>query len=141
MHQGMAAELFRFNVFPPRLVTPVLSDCPITPGTTVGVQYHVVPSWLSLFFASRVARTVDGPDVDGWRTGFYYQTLPGHPEHGEELFCVTKRPDGTVWVSLSSWSVPGLPLTRWVAPLLRMLQVRANSAALDHLEATARRYE
>ena len=141
LHQGMAAELLRFNVFPPHRITPVLAGSPIRLGTTVGVQYHLIRPLVSLFFAARVVRMVDGPEADGWRTGFTYQTLPHHPELGEELFCVTKREDGSIWVSLTSWSVPGTMLTRLGRPITRWAQARTNEAALHHLHGVAFRLE
>ncbi len=52
--------------------------------------------------------------------GFVYGTLPEHAECGEEMFCVEKRPDGSVWYVIRAFSHPrhwmawlGFPLARW----------------------------
>lgn len=138
LHRRLAGEIMRFNVFPPWLATPVVSESPLRLGSTVGVWYHPVPG-LGVFFASRVVRLVDQETSEGWRTGFVYQTLVGHPELGEELFCVTKHPDGSLHARLSSWSTPGTWLSRLFAPLVRIMQVHAGRAALTHLSQLAQR--
>jgi hypothetical protein len=73
----------------------------------------------------------------GWHTGFTYRTLRGHPELGQETFAVAKAPDGTVSVSLRSWSRAGTVPARIFAPLVRLSQVGASHAALVHLAAVA----
>lgn len=50
----------------------------------------------------RVAYVVD----EARRRGFAYGTLPGHPELGEELFCVEHRPDDSVVLVISAFSKP-----------------------------------
>lgn len=58
---------------------------------------------------------------DSERThGFVYGTLPQHAECGEEMFCVEKQPDGSVWYVIRAFSRPrhwmawlGFPLARW----------------------------
>lgn len=71
----------------------------------------------------RVVYTIDEPG----RAGFAYGTLPGHPESGEELFCVELRsspqqPDGAVVAVVSAFSRPGRWYTRLGAPFGRALQ-------------------
>jgi uncharacterized protein (UPF0548 family) len=51
----------------------------------------------------QVVATVTEPD----RRGFAYGTLDGHPVSGEEAFPVHRAPDGTVWLSLRSFTRPG----------------------------------
>jgi uncharacterized protein (UPF0548 family) len=136
-HCRIAAAIFRFDVFPPRLVTPVLRRAPVEMRDTVGVLYHFAPG-LKFFFAARVVAVFDEP-VDGfWKTGFTYRTLTGHPELGEETFTVEKDlATGRVRVALRSWSRPGIFLTRAFSPLTRTLQLQAGRMALDHLERVA----
>jgi uncharacterized protein (UPF0548 family) len=131
------AAIFRYDVFPPWLMRPMLLRTPVQVGDTVGLRYlgfRVV----HLFFAARIIEIFDGPAPLGWRSGFTYRTLEGHPELGEETFAVEKDEAGRVEVSLTSWSRGGLWLTRLAAPITRRFQVSANTAALDNLEARAR---
>jgi hypothetical protein len=139
VHRQLAQAILRFNVFPPRLVTPILRRAPLQVRDTVGIRYHLFPG-LDLFFAARVVAVFDEQADGTWRTGFTYRTLEGHPEAGEETFSVEKDlATGQVLVALRSWSRPALLLTRAAAPLARRWQLHAGRAALDHLEGIARR--
>lgn len=64
-----------------------------------------------------VVGVLDEPD----RGGFAYGTLPGHPECGEELFSVERRPDGT-WIVIRAFSRPGRWFTRLAGPVGRLTQ-------------------
>lgn len=55
------------------------------------------------------------------RGGFVYGTLPGHPECGEELFSVERRPTGT-YVVIRAFSRPGRWFTRIGGPVARLAQ-------------------
>jgi hypothetical protein len=137
-HRRIAAALLRYDVFPPKLCSPIVRRRPLEVGDTVGLLYHA-PAWVDLFFASRVVATFDGEESGIWRTGFTYRTLVGHPELGEETFVVEKTlATGRILVALRSGSRPGTWLARAAAPLLRRLQVAANEAALGHLSAISR---
>ncbi|HMF11494.1 MAG TPA: DUF1990 family protein [Gemmataceae bacterium] len=130
-----AAAILRYDIFPSRLVTPVLRRAPVQIGDTVGTQYHFLPG-IDLFFASQVVDCFDERGGDSWRSGFTYRTLAGHPVIGEEMFSVEKDvATGRVTVALRSWSRPGIWLARATRPLMRWLQFRAGRAALDHLQA------
>lgn len=146
------AAILRYDIFPPGLMRPLLRRTPIEAGDTVALRFcgfRVV----HLFFAARVLEVFDGevfdgevlngpvpdgPRATGWRAGFTYRTLEGHPELGEETFAVERDPSGRVVVSLRSWSRPGILLTRVFFPVTRWIQVRANQAALDNLELRTR---
>jgi len=52
--------------------------------------------------AVRVVYVVDEPN----RKGFAYGTLAGHPESGEESFIVDRTDDGSVWLTITSFSRP-----------------------------------
>jgi uncharacterized protein (UPF0548 family) len=136
-HRRAAAAILRYDIFPPRLVRPVLRREPVQTGDTVGICYHQAPA-LDLFFSARVVACFD-EEVDGvWRTGFTYRTLIGHPEYGEETFSVEKDlATGQVIVALRSWSRPGTVLAIVLAPWVRRQQVRASHAALAHLAQVA----
>jgi uncharacterized protein (UPF0548 family) len=138
IHRRAAAAILRFDIFPPRLVRPVLRREPIEVGDTVGICYHQAPG-IDLFFAARVIACFDEEKDGVWRTGFTYRTLVGHPEYGEETFSVEKdMATGRVMVALRSWSRPGTVLARTFAPWVRRQQVRAGRAALDHLARSAK---
>lgn len=150
-----AGAILRYDIFPPDVVRGVLGREPVKPGDVVGIRFLGF-RWIHLFFAARVlnvfgglARNDEGasrplhrteevrPEC-GYTTGFTYRTLAGHPELGEETFAVEKRDDGRVWVTLRSWSRPGLWLTRLGWPIARWWQRRASHRALDWLEGMAR---
>lgn len=138
-HQRIAASIMRYEIFPPWMITGVLRRTPVAVGDTVGILFHA-PAGTQLFFAARAIEVFDGLASGGevWRTGFTYRTLLGHPELGEETFAVEKNlATGAVTASLRSWSRPGTLLARAFAPVVRMLQVRASYAALDHLASIA----
>jgi len=52
------------------------------------------------------------------RVGFAYGTMHGHPLTGEEAFVLEQRDDGSVWLTLRSFSRPGSGLRRLVAPFV-----------------------
>lgn len=136
-YERLARALRAYQVFPPSLVTGVLRRAPVEVGDTFGTCYHFLPGF-DLFFAGRVSDVFDGPNGDGWRAGFTLRTVQGHPKVGEETFAVEKDGrDGSVRVSLHSWSRSGLWLTRLTSRWARRVQVRACYAALDHLAGVA----
>lgn len=59
------------------------------------------------------------------RRGFAYGTLAGHPLRGEDCFVVDRMPDGTVWLTVRSFSRPATPLWMFLAPLVRLAQLIA----------------
>jgi uncharacterized protein (UPF0548 family) len=109
---------------------------PVRPGDTFGIRYRFLPG-VELFYGGRVTAVFDGPDAAGWRAGWTFHTLAGHPLTGEETFSVEKDAEGVVRVTLRSWSRPAGWLTRAVAPYVRRVQLRACRGALDHLEEIA----
>lgn len=133
----VADAIRAYSIFPPSLVAAVTRR-PIELGDTVGIHYRGFPL-VRLFFAARVVDVFDGPapDLPGWwRGGFRYRTLVGHPELGEETFCVEKElATGRVRVALRSWSRPGTCLARTFSPIVRRAQVQASRRALEHLAA------
>src|SRR5262249_49471826 len=121
----LAAAILAFDIFPWRLVAPVLRRRPPEGGETVGLSYHFIPR-LHLFFAARVMRRFEDRTSNVWRTGFTYRTLIGHPMVGEETFSVEKNgATGGIMVALRSWSRPGILAARLFYPIVRRLQLRA----------------
>lgn len=129
-----AHAIMAYRIFPLGVGGRVVRR-PVRVGDTVGLLYRFLP-WMTLFFASRVTEVFDGAGGRGWRAGFTYRTLPGHPELGEETFAVEKdSATGEVRFSLQSWSRPGHPLTWLFLPLARRWQRRASLAALQAMAA------
>lgn len=66
----------------------------------------------------RVVYVIDEPR----RQGFAYGTLPGHPESGEELFCVEHRSDDSVVLVIAAFSRPQTTPAKVAGPLGRVGQ-------------------
>jgi uncharacterized protein (UPF0548 family) len=133
----VADAIWRYAIFPPSYVTPILRRAPVEVGDAVGICYHFFPG-IDFFFAARVIARFDGQEGSLWRAGFTYRTLHGHPETGDETFSVEKDlATGVIRIALRSWSRPGLFLTRLGYPFTRRTQRRASHAALDHLQSAA----
>ena len=66
----------------------------------------------------RVIYVIDEPN----RKGFAYGTLPGHPECGEVSFIVHQTDDGSVWLTIRSFSRPSAWQWWAVYPILRIVQ-------------------
>lgn len=56
------------------------------------------------------------------RQGFAYGTLQGHPERGEERFCIDWREDDTVSLTITAFSRPGTWWSLAVSPISRRIQ-------------------
>jgi uncharacterized protein (UPF0548 family) len=137
-YRRAADAILGYRIFPDSVIAGVLRRAPVHVGDTVGIRYRGL-GLVHLFFAARVVAVFDGPDagVGGWRAGFTYHTLRGHPELGEETFAVTRTATGEVEVSLTAWSRPGTWLARLLPFVVRFLQVRGSRAALTNLAAVA----
>jgi uncharacterized protein (UPF0548 family) len=98
---------------------PVAID-PATPAAAPGVEVVVGlgPGPLRVRAPCRVVSVVR----ESGRTGFAYGTLPGHPERGEEAFLVELRGDGSVWLTVSAFSVAEHRWVRLLGPLARLGQ-------------------
>ncbi|RVW03367.1 DUF1990 domain-containing protein [Rhodococcus spongiicola] len=78
----------------------------------------VILRWFGFTIPCRVVYVVDEPD----RRGFAYGTLSGHPESGEERFCVERGADGAVQATITAFSRPGRWFTRLGDPIARAVQ-------------------
>jgi uncharacterized protein (UPF0548 family) len=135
----LAQAIRSFRIFPETMLERVLRREPVQVGDTVGALYPFFPG-IDLFFASRVTAVLDGKEGGWWRAGFTYQTLVGHPELGEETFCVEKdEATGQIQVALRSWSRPGAWLTWFAYSYARRSQLRAGRAALENLDQLVNR--
>ena len=84
----------------------------VHPGDTVVLHFGRIEEPV------RVVYTIDEPR----RRGFGYGTLPGHPLQGEECFEVEYRDDGSVWLTVRSFSRPSTGTWEAARPLLRIAQ-------------------
>ncbi len=141
-HRRAAESILRYEVFPLRLLTPLISRAPLQVGDAVAASYHFAPG-IDLLIGARVIAVFDGIERGSeggiWRTGFTYRTLAGHPLAGEETFSVEKcLTTGRVRVALRSWSRPASFLARALRPIARRLQLSGGRAGVRRLAETAR---
>jgi uncharacterized protein (UPF0548 family) len=135
--ERLEKSVLAYRVFGRELALPVVETSPVEVGDTIGLVYRFHP-FLRLFFASRVTETfVREPSQGGWRSGFAYQTLEGHPELGEEVFEVIKDAGGAVSFRLEAWSRPNLWLVRLFTFWARAIQKSAAQSAAAHLVQVA----
>lgn len=66
--------------------------------------------------------------------GFGYGTLPGHPESGEEAFCVHRDHDG-VWLTILAFSKPGRWFTKLGTPAGRLIQRHVTNRYIQSVKA------
>lgn len=90
----------------------------ISPGDTAVLGLKVGP--VNIEAPIRVIYLVDERD----RRGFAYGTLTGHPEQGEIAFIVDRTDDGSVWLTIRSFSRPARPMVWLGYPVARLLQKR-----------------
>jgi uncharacterized protein (UPF0548 family) len=88
----------------------------ITPGTSVVLRIPVGP--FAVKAPTRVVYVVDEPN----RAGFAYGTLEGHPQSGEESFLVSRRDDGSVWLTIRRFWRPSALRWRLGYPVLVLMQ-------------------
>ncbi|MFD1811030.1 DUF1990 family protein [Rhodococcus gannanensis] len=67
------------------------------------------------------------------RRGFAYGTLTGHPECGEERFCVELQDDDTVTFTVTAFSRPAAWWVRAAGPIGRAVQRRVTERYLGAL--------
>ncbi|MEX5295700.1 DUF1990 domain-containing protein [Kocuria sp. CPCC 205268] len=99
----------------------------VEPGSRVRLRLgrHV----LRISFGCQVVYVVE----EERRCGFAYGTLQGHPEQGEERFCVEWREDDAVVFTITAFSRPGTWWSRTLAPISRRLQQRYTRRYLHAL--------
>ena len=88
----------------------------VVPGVSARLSIPLGP--IRVGAPCRVVYVVDEKN----RKGFAYGTLPGHPESGEEAFIVEKTDDGSVWLTIRSFSRPSNWLWWFGYPALRFAQ-------------------
>jgi uncharacterized protein (UPF0548 family) len=96
------------KVFPP--------ETEVRSGATVIVTLGT--NRISLAAPCRIVGVIEEPR----RWGFAYGTLPGHPEQGEEAFCVSISDQGEVRFDITAFSRPGDPIVRLSGPIGRRVQ-------------------
>jgi uncharacterized protein (UPF0548 family) len=88
----------------------------VRPGDSVDLRSSVGP--LKIHAPVRVVYVIDEPN----RKGFAYGTLAGHPVSGEEAWIVDRTPDGSVWLTIRSFSRPSRWYSRLGQPATRLMQ-------------------
>jgi uncharacterized protein (UPF0548 family) len=112
----MGEAVLRWRVQLGSGLTVASPDERVAAGTVGMVGIGVGPA--RLHAPVRVAYVVD----DVRRIGFAYGTLPGHPESGEELFCVEHRDDDSVVLVVAAFSHPQTIPARIAGPIGRLGQ-------------------
>lgn len=135
--ERLEQSVLAYRVFGSDIGDPVLERSPVRAGDTIGLCYRFL-GIVRLFFASRVAEVfVREPVEDGWRSGFIYQTLDGHPELGEEIFEIKKDARGAVTFRIEAWSRPNLWYVKLFTPWARTIQKAAAQSAATNLSKVA----
>lgn len=98
---------------------------------TAELATDVVLRWFGFTIPCRVVYVIDEPH----RRGFAYGTLTGHPESGEERFCVERLPDGSVIATITAFSRPGRWFTRVGGPIARRVQTTMTRRYLQAFTA------
>lgn len=131
-------SVLSYRVFGSDIGEPVTERTPVQQGDTIGLCYRFLGGALRLFFASRVVEVFHREPIDGgWRSGFVYRTLEGHPELGEEIFEVRKEATGAVSFRLEAWSRPNLWYVKLFTPWARSIQKAAGRSAAANLAQVA----
>jgi uncharacterized protein (UPF0548 family) len=105
---------------------------PLEPGTVVAVLVRHLGFWS--LNGCRVVYLVDR-DASASEAGFAYGTLSNHAEMGEEIFCVSLRPDsGEVRYSVRAVSRPRALAARLGYPITRALQARFRRDSLAAMQ-------
>jgi uncharacterized protein (UPF0548 family) len=135
--ERLERSVLAYRVFGHDIGRSVLERTPVQRGDTIGLVYRFV-GVLRLFFASRVVEVfVREPVEDGWRSGFVYQTLEGHPELGEEIFEIRKSASGVITFRIEAWSRPNLWYVKLFTPWARSIQKAAARSAVHNLSQVA----
>lgn len=119
-----ADRLLRWEMHRSAGLTVDSPDREATEGTCVELTLGYGP--VRMTAPCRVVYVVDEPR----RRGFAYGTLEGHPETGEERFCVEWRTDDTVFFTITAFSRPGRWWSRLTAPFARIVQKRITDRYL-----------
>lgn len=121
-HRLMNWELQKAAGFSVRATTPRAE-----PGSRVLLGWG--PNWLRASFSCEVVYVLR----QARQEGFAYGTIHGHPEQGEERFCLDWRADDSVVLSITAFSRPGTWWSRLGAPVARRLQQSITERYLDAL--------
>jgi hypothetical protein len=130
--------LFDYELFPHRILTFAAQwrhqNRAMQVGDVIVQQVYLPPFGLSLkcVFAVRILDIVREPT----RVGFSYGTLLGHAEMGRSDFAIFLQ-DGEVHAQIHTFSAPGNPLTRLVAPFFTIpYQAYCTRLALERMRAS-----
>ncbi len=108
--------------YPPR--------APLVPGTHLLVAGVFGPWWFT--GAGRIVEVFDEP----WRFGVAYGTID-HVVRGEELYLLTIREDGSVWLSVNSYNRPDNLWVTAASPMVQTVLRRVRSQAIARIAIAA----
>ena len=129
---GAAAALLNWQVHL-RAGIGVSASSPIAAeGADVLLHWRIGP--LRLTAPCRVVYVINEPGL----RGFAYGTLDGHPESGEEAFCIRLHEDGTVTLAITAFSRPATRLAIAAGPFGRYLQDMITGRYLQSLQPAPR---
>ena len=98
-------------------------------GLDVVVCARIGPLWTAN--PCRIVSVVESAD----RFEYAYGTLPGHSEHGEEMFAVERRPGGGVRAETIAYARPQDVLAKLGRPIAHRVQRRIK---VDYMSSLAR---
>lgn len=129
--------ILSYQIFGSEIGRPLVRTSPVREGDTVGLHYNFLGP-LRIVIACRVVEVFHRQrTAEGWRSGFIYRTLEGHPELGEEIFEVTKLESGPVIFRIEAWSRPNLWIVRLLKFWARAIQAQAADSALRRMLGVA----
>lgn len=125
--RAAAEALLRWEVHRAAGLTVQADTASATPASRVVLGLGVGP--VRVHAPCRVRYVVDEPR----RRGFAYDTMPGHPVQGVEVFWVTLHDDGDVVFTISAVSRPARWWSRLARPITRRVQRRITDRYLRAL--------
>lgn len=119
-----ADRLLRWEMHRSAGLTVDSPDREVEEGTLVELTLGRGP--IRMTAPCQVVYVIDEPRL----RGFAYGTVTGHPETGEERFCVEWRADDSVVFTITAFSRPGRWWSRLAAPFARIVQNRITERYL-----------
>ncbi len=130
--------ILAYRFFPAGRMTGTVDapDGRIHPGVTIHQRVRVAVAGFDS--ATRVVALEDRDGPQGSRAiSFSYVTLAGHPEVGLATFLAEERANGTIALTIDTWSAPAAWWARLSGPITRRIQVATNRSVIARMTAIA----
>lgn len=137
-YPALREAILRYRFFPAGRMTGTVDapDGRIRPGVTIHQRVRVAIAGFDS--ATRVVALDDRDGSPGTRAiSFSYVTLAGHPEVGLATFLAEERADGTIALTIDTWSAPAAWWARLSGPITRRIQVATNRSVIARMTAIA----